>query len=165
MHLCDRYNIDINSLDGVDMSGGTATPVATAPTDATQGAESTGVAEEGGSVPVEGAEEEVAEGGEEGAEVPKKKSPVMKIIIIIIVLAGLGVGGYFGYEYYMGMTGADTEEVLDEAAAEETEPVSEPEPEPEPEMADTTEVSDSTGTDNAAADSDTEADAGGEGSH
>ena len=148
MHLCDRYNIDINNLDGIDMTAGPVNPTATAPaTDVAGGGEAALVGE--------GEEEEEEE---EEEEAPKKKSKILMIIIIVVVLAGVSVGGYFAYSMFLGGDGDHTEEAAsDEGAAEEagsedgTEEQSEPESEPEPEVPDSLE-SDSTETDSTATD-------------
>ncbi|MBL4577880.1 MAG: hypothetical protein JKX74_05370, partial [Flavobacteriales bacterium] len=146
MHLCDRYNIDVNNLDGIDMTAGPANPAATAPA-----TDIAGVGE--AALTGEGEEEE-----EEEEEAPKKKSKILMIIIIVVVTAGLGVGGYFAYSMFLGDGGDHTEEAAsDEGAAEEavsedgTEEQSEPESEPEPEVPDSLE-SDSTETDSIAVD-------------
>ena len=144
MHLCDRYNIDVNNLDGIDMTAGPENPVAAAPAAETEGGVEAALTAEG--------EEEEEE------EAPKKKSKILMIIIIVVVLAGVSVGGYFAYSMFLGDGGDHTEEAAsDEGAAEEavsedgTEEQSEPESEPEPEVPDSLE-SDSTETDSIAVD-------------
>jgi len=152
LHLCDRYNIDVNALDGVDMSSGPAAPVAAAPGGDSGSGEGASVAEG----------EEAAEGGEEGEEAPKKKSKVLMSIIIVVVVAGLVVCGYFAYDMFMGGGSADTEEAApEETPAEEAAP--EPEPESQPEVVDTS-ATDSTATDSTAAEGDAVEDAEGDGS-
>ena len=141
LHLCNKYNVDINTLDGVDMTGEPQKPAAAVPIEAAGGKGETPVAET-----EEGA---VAEGATAGEEAPKKKSKVVMIIIIAIVgLAVLGGGGYFAYDKLVGDGSADNEEVAQEEAAAEpvAEPEPEPEPAPEPEVVDTTK-SDTTATD------------------
>jgi len=147
LHLCNKYEIDIHQLEGVDMSG----EVAAAAT-ATSGAEG----EDGAGIDAE------IEGEKSVEEAPKKKSKLMKIIILIVVLGGLGAGGYFGYDFYMKSQGADghTEEgahedgtheagAHEEGAHEEgatedgaAEDGTEPEAE-DPAMSDTTDTDDS----------------------
>jgi len=95
LHLCNKYNVDINTLDGVDMTGEPQKPAAAVPIEAAGGKGETPVAET-----EEGA---AAEGATAGEEAPKKKSKVVMIIIIVIVgLAVLGGGGYFAYDKFMG---------------------------------------------------------------
>ncbi|HIA06415.1 MAG TPA: hypothetical protein EYN71_06905, partial [Flavobacteriales bacterium] len=126
LHLCNKYNVDINTLDGVDMTGEPQKPAAAVPIVEAGGKGETPVAET-----EEGA---AAEGATAGEEAPKKKSKVVMIIIIVIVgLAVLGGGGYFAYDKFVGDGSADNEEVAQEEAA--AEPVAEPEPAPEPEPA------------------------------
>ena len=147
LHLCNKYNVDINTLDGVDMTGEPQKPAAAVPIEAAGGKGETPVAET-----EEGA---AAEGATAGEEAPKKKSKVVMIIIVVVGLGVLGSGGYFAYDKLVGDGSADTEEVTPEEVAAEpvAEPEPEPEPAPEPEVVDTT-ASDTTATDT------TEADAG-----
>ena len=107
LHLCNKYEIDIHHLEGVDMSGEVA-----APSTATSGAENK-----------EGVEGEGAIEGEAAVEeAPKKKSKLMKIIISIVLLAGIGAGGYFGYDMYIkgqGAGGHTEEDAHEEGTHEE----------------------------------------------
>jgi len=149
LHLCNKYNVDINTLDGVDMTGEPQKPAAEVPIVEAGGKGETPVAEteEGGP----------AEGATAGEEAPKKKSKVVMIIIIVVVGLGvLGGGSYFAYDKLVGDGSADTEEVAPEEVA--AEPVAEPEPEPEPEPAPEPEVVDTTTSDTKATDG-TETDA------
>jgi len=49
---------------------------------------------------------------------PKKKGGIFKIILIIIIIAGLGVGGYFVYDTYFKKDENKNEEVLPKAEYE-----------------------------------------------
>ena len=138
MHLCSRYNVDINSIEGVeaDMATGPANrpkPVA----------ENT----EGGS----GVESPEDTSNEELAPPEKKSKKKLFLIIGVIVLIAVLVGGYF---MFMGgdKKPATTEEpaATEEPISEETE--TEPETEPEPEPVLDTAIADSAQTDSTTID-------------
>ena len=139
LHLCNKYNVDINTLDGVDMRDEPIKPVAAAPTaSAVEGDQDTSVEDDGG--------DSGDAVGDDSGDGGKKKSKMMMIIIIVIVGLGvLGGGGYFAYDMFMGDESPQSEEV-------EPAPESESEPEPEPVVVDTA-ATDSTATDSTATDS------------
>jgi hypothetical protein len=49
---------------------------------------------------------------------PKKKSKLVAALVPILILAGLGVGGYFGYDYYQKQKAAKEEAARQAAEAE-----------------------------------------------
>ena len=114
LHLCNKYNVDINTIDGVDMSGAPApkpTPSSVEDVSSEHAATTDADAKTGGGET--GAE---TDGGEaDAAPEPKKKSKLPMIIGIVVVLC-LGAGGFFMKDTIMGMFGGDNTEEIEAAA-------------------------------------------------
>ncbi len=105
LHLCNKYNVDINTIDGIDMSG--AAPKPTPSTGEDAGTENT-------ETPVTEGDDET-DGDEDAATEPGKKSKLPMIIAIVVVL-GLAAGGFFMKDSIMGMFGGDNTEEIEAAA-------------------------------------------------
>ena len=114
LHLCNKYNVDINTIDGVDMSGAPApkpTPSSVKDVSSEHAATTDADAKTGGGET--GAE---TDGGEaDTAPEPKKKSK-LPMIIAIVVVVGLAAGGFFMKDTIMGMFGGDNTEEIEAAA-------------------------------------------------
>jgi len=142
MHLCSRYNVDINSIEGVEanMTSGPADRPKPQPT-----IESANGGDDG-----EITEDTTAE---EAAPVEKKSKKKLFIIIGIVVLLAVLAGGYF---MFMGgdkkPVAAEEPAATEESVTEEVETETEPEPEPEPEPVLDSAAADSAQTDSTAVD-------------
>jgi len=145
MHLCSRYNVDINSIEGVeaDMTTGPADrpkpkPVAETTEDGT------------------GDDQLAEENDSDEAPVEKKSKKKLFMIIGIVVLLAGAAGGYF---MFMGddKKPATAEETVAPEEPVNEEPESDPEPEPDPEPLLDSAVTDSVQTDSAAVDTTGEA--------
>ena len=141
MHLCSRYHVDINSIEGVeaDMTKGAAERPKPTPVTETAGeAEGTDIQDENAI--------------DEEAPIEKKSKKKLFIIIGIVVLLAALAGGYF---MFMGGSEkpATTEEPAQVEAEQEAEPEPTPEPEPEPVPMVDSVAADTTKTDSTAADS------------
>ena len=140
MHLCSRYHVDINSIEGVeaDMTKGAAERPKSTPV-----AETTGAAE--------GTDVQDENAIDEEAPVEKKSKKKLFIIIGIVVLLAALAGGYF---MFMGGSEkpATPEEPAQVEAEQEAEPEPAPEPEPEPAPIVDSAAADTTKKDSSAAD-------------
>jgi len=134
LHLCDKYKVNINSIEGIDMSGAPAPKQSdTSESDASIGTENT-----------KSVEDNEVDGDD---VIPKKKGKkkLMLIILIVIILAGSGGAGYM-FMFGGGDESVPAEEMeqTESAETEVEEPEQSSEPEPDPEPVTDTSTSDST---------------------
>lgn len=110
LHLCSKYNVDINTIEGIDMSGAPA-PKPTPSTGEDAGTENV-------ETPVTEGDDETDGDEADAAPESKKKSKLPMIIGIVVVLC-LGAGGFFMKDTIMGMFGDSKEEIEAAAKAKE----------------------------------------------
>ena len=140
-HLCKKYHVDINTVEGADFSGSPVEPVEESAVESQKDAEpTTEVAAEGQAA------------GDEPAGKPKSKKKL--IMIIVVVVAALGTAGFIFKDTIMGMFSGNGETTAEPATTETKAPAEAPAETPaevkEPAPADTA-ATDTTATDTTAA--------------